>query len=196
MSSPLVPHHGTGLGRGGHEPSLRVLVTPSAFHALQWFVAIPPGFRKLTEASGFAAANGPWFEKIDGPRAIRGFMPGPQHANALGIVHGGMLAAFLDSAMGTAVLHTLDRRAVTVRLSLDWERTVTDQIYALVEIATAERNHIALRFLDWFVNEQREEVNLMSTLLGVVERAGESNLLYVEDYLARHGIQADAPAEG
>lgn len=83
-------------------------------------VAIPPGFRKLTGASGFAAANGPWFEKIDGDRAIRGFLPGPQHANALGIVHGGMLAAFLDSAMGTAVLHALDRRAVTAHLSLDY----------------------------------------------------------------------------
>ena len=53
-------------------------------------------------------------------RAIRGFLPGRQHANALGIVHGGMLAAFLDSAMGTAVFHTLNRRAVTLRLSLDY----------------------------------------------------------------------------
>ncbi|GEP61683.1 PaaI family thioesterase [Reyranella soli] len=81
---------------------------------------VPLGFRELTEASGFAAANGPWFEKIDGDRVIRGFLPGPQHANALGIVHGGMLAAFIDSAMGTAVLHTLNRRAVTVRMSLDY----------------------------------------------------------------------------
>ena len=81
---------------------------------------IPSGFRELTEVSGFAAANGPWFEKIDNGRAIRGFLPGPQHANALGIVHGGMLAAFLDSAMGTAVWHTLQRRAVTLTLSLDY----------------------------------------------------------------------------
>ena len=81
---------------------------------------IPPGFRELTEASGFAAANGPWFEKIENGRSIRGFLPGPQHANALGIVHGGMLAAFLDSAMGTAVFHTLQRRAVTIRLSIDY----------------------------------------------------------------------------
>lgn len=51
---------------------------------------------------------------------IRAFKPGPQHANALGIVHGGMLAAFLDSAMGTAVWHALERRAVTLRLSLDY----------------------------------------------------------------------------
>jgi len=87
---------------------------------LQCRVSIPPGFRQLTEASGFAAANGPWFEKIEAGRAIRGFLPGPQHANALGIVHGGMLAAFLDSAMGTAVFHTLQRRAVTIRLSIDY----------------------------------------------------------------------------
>ena len=82
--------------------------------------SIPPGFRELTEAIGFATANGPWFEKIENGRAIRGFRPGPQHANALGIVHGGMLAAFLDSAMGTAVWHRLERRAVTLRLSIDY----------------------------------------------------------------------------
>jgi uncharacterized protein (TIGR00369 family) len=83
-------------------------------------VSIPPGFRRLPQATGFAAANGPWFEMIDGRRAIRGFRPGPQHANALGIVHGGMLAAFLDSAMGTAVFHALGRRAVTLKLSIDY----------------------------------------------------------------------------
>ena len=89
-------------------------------HRLRWRVSIPPGFRALKEATGFAAANGPWFEKIEDGRVIRGFRPGPEHANGLGIVHGGMLAAFLDSAMGTAVFHTLQRRAVTLRLSLDY----------------------------------------------------------------------------
>ena len=80
----------------------------------------PPGFRQLTELSGFAAANGPWFERVEKDRVIRAFKPGPQHANALGIVHGGMLAAFLDSAMGTAVWHTLERRGVTLHLSIDY----------------------------------------------------------------------------
>lgn len=80
----------------------------------------PPGFRELTDTTGFAAANGPWFERIEKHRVIRAFRPGPQHVNALGIVHGGMLAAFLDSAMGTAVWHALERRAVTLRLSLDY----------------------------------------------------------------------------
>lgn len=72
-----------------------------------------------------------------------------------------------------------------VSLSLDWEKEVTQQIYGLVDIAREESNHIALRFLDWFVTEQLEEVNTMSTLLGVVRRAGEDGLLNVENYLAR-----------
>ena len=29
----------------------------------------------------------------------------------------------------------------------------------------------------------------MGNLLGVVDRAGDDNLLYVEDYLLRHGVE-------
>ena len=75
-----------------------------------------------------------------------------------------------------------------VKSALDWEKEVTEQIYSLVELCQKERNHIALRFLDWFVDEQLEEVTVMSSLLGVIERAGENNLLYVEDFLVRHGV--------
>lgn len=83
-------------------------------------MSIPPGFKKIAQSSGFAEANGPWFERIDRGRLIRGFLPGPQHANSHGIVHGGMLATFIDSAMGSTVFHVLGRRCVTVRLSLDY----------------------------------------------------------------------------
>ncbi|MGD2115528.1 MAG: ferritin [Acidobacteriota bacterium] len=72
-----------------------------------------------------------------------------------------------------------------VGLALEWEHEVTEQIYRLVEVAREERHLIAQRFLDWFVTEQLEEVNTMSTLLGIIERAGEDGLLHVEDYLAR-----------
>jgi len=82
--------------------------------------SVPLGFRRIVQTSGFAEANGPWFEKIDGSRLIRGFRAGPQHANSLRIVHGGMLATFLDSAMGSTVFHVLERRCVTLRLSLDY----------------------------------------------------------------------------
>jgi bacterioferritin B len=74
-----------------------------------------------------------------------------------------------------------------VELSLEWERTVTDQIYGLVDIARDEKNYIAQRFLDWFVTEQLEEVTTMSQLLSIVQRAGDEGLLFVEDYLSRRG---------
>ena len=82
-----------------------------------------------------------------------------------------------------------------VQASLDWEQEVTQQIYGLVELCQEERNHLALRFLDWFVTEQLEEVSLMDSLLGIVKRAGEDNLLYVEDYLSRHGVEGGASVE-
>ncbi|MEM1203237.1 MAG: ferritin [Acidobacteriota bacterium] len=85
--------------------------------------------------------------------------------------------------------------ADAVNASLTWEKEVTQQIYDLVELCQGERNHIALRFLDWFVTEQLEEVNSIDSLLGIVERAGEGNLLYVEDYLARHGVDGPASVE-
>lgn len=78
-----------------------------------------------------------------------------------------------------------------VKAALDWEQEVTQQIYDLVDLCQKERNHIAQRFLDWFVDEQLEEVTLMSSLLSVLERAGEDNLLYVEDYLLRHGVPGE-----
>jgi ferritin len=83
-----------------------------------------------------------------------------------------------------------------VQLSLDWEQQVTQQIYGLVNQAKDENNYIAQRFLDWFVTEQLEEVSSMSTLLGIVRRAGPSGLLHVEDYLARVGVGGAGEAAG
>lgn len=80
-----------------------------------------------------------------------------------------------------------------VALSLEWERTVTQQIYDLVTIAQNDSNHIAVRFLDWFVNEQLEEVSTMGALLSLVRRAGETGLLHVEEYLVREGLGEHAP---
>lgn len=75
-----------------------------------------------------------------------------------------------------------------VKLSLDWEETVTKQINGLVDLAIKENDHITRNFLQWFVNEQLEEVASMDTLLSIVRRAGEAGLLFVEEYLARRGI--------
>jgi ferritin len=80
---------------------------------------------------------------------------------------------------------------------LNWEVTVTKQINGLVDLAIKENDHITRNFLQWFVNEQLEEVSSMETLLSIVRRAGEGGLLFVEEYLARRkgiSVQSAEPA--
>jgi ferritin len=74
-----------------------------------------------------------------------------------------------------------------VKLSLEWELEVTNQINELMNLAIEERDHIAQEFLRWFLNEQLEEVSTMDELLTVIHRAGEAGLLFVEEYLVRRG---------
>ena len=74
-----------------------------------------------------------------------------------------------------------------VQAALDWEMEVTRQINHLMNLAIEQKDHITQEFLRWFVTEQLEEVSTMETLLRVAERAG-TNLLWVEDFLARNPI--------
>jgi bacterioferritin B len=72
-----------------------------------------------------------------------------------------------------------------VAASLDWENEVTASIDTIMDQAIATRDHATQAFLQWFVTEQVEEVSTMGELLQVTRRAGERNLLLVEDYVAR-----------
>ena len=80
-----------------------------------------------------------------------------------------------------------------VQLALDQEMKVTSQINNLVDLAIKETDHLTRQFLQWFVTEQLEEVSSMSDLLRVIQRAGKTNLLLVEDYLARNPRPDAAP---
>ena len=73
-----------------------------------------------------------------------------------------------------------------VQAALKGEMTVTQEINALADLTFQETDHITRNFLQWFVTEQLEEVSSAETLLRIVQRAGEQNLLHVEEYLARH----------
>jgi len=82
--------------------------------------------------------------------------------------------------------------AEAVKLSLDWELTVTKQINDLVNLAIKESDHLTHSMLIWFVKEQLEEVSSMDNLLKVVQRAGENNLIHVEQFLLRLHCAAKA----
>ncbi len=70
-----------------------------------------------------------------------------------------------------------------VQAALNWEKEVTRQITSLMEIAVKESDYLAQSFLQWFIDEQLEEVVKMERMLSVIKQAGEKNLLTVEAYL-------------
>ena len=74
-----------------------------------------------------------------------------------------------------------------VEAALNWEKEVTGQINDLMSLAVRQNDYLAQGMLQWFVDEQLEEITKMEQLLSVVRRAGERNLIMVEAYLAHLG---------
>jgi len=74
-----------------------------------------------------------------------------------------------------------------VRLALDQEKRVTEQISELAKLARSEGDLVGEQFLHWFLQEQREEVSSMAALLTVVERSRD-NVMLIEDFLAREVV--------
>jgi bacterioferritin B len=84
-----------------------------------------------------------------------------------------------------------------VRLALEQEKRVTEQISDLAKLARTEGDLVGEQFLHWFLQEQREEISSMAALLTVVERSRD-NVMLIEDFLAREvvgdeGTDAGAP---
>jgi ferritin len=74
-----------------------------------------------------------------------------------------------------------------IKLALEGEHEVTNAIHQLMDAATSEKDYSTANFLQWFIGEQVEEVASMDQLLKIVERAGESGLLLVEDFVSKGG---------
>lgn len=74
--------------------------------------------------------------------------------------------------------------ADAVQFALDQEMKVTNQINNIVRTAKEENDYASHNFLQWFVDEQVEEVDSMTTLLQTIKHAG-SSLLLVEDFVRR-----------
>lgn len=77
-----------------------------------------------------------------------------------------------------------DSASDAVQFALDQEVKVTNQINNLLSIAETEKDYASSQFLQWFVTEQVEEVDSMTTLLNTIRHAGGA-LLLVEDFVRR-----------
>jgi ferritin len=71
-----------------------------------------------------------------------------------------------------------------IQLALEQERRVSVQIGELFQIARETRDPASESFMQWFVDEQVEEVDSMESLLAVAERVREFPMM-LEEFLAR-----------
>jgi ferritin len=73
--------------------------------------------------------------------------------------------------------------------ALQNEKDITAKINDLVALADKEKDYATRSFLQWFVDEQVEEISTMSELLNLVKLAG-NNVLQVEA-VVRHEMLAE-----
>jgi ferritin len=79
-----------------------------------------------------------------------------------------------------------------IATALNQEIAVTAQINALVDLAITENDHATRSYLQWFVDEQVEEVSSMEHLLAIAKMAGD-DLLHLDTYV-RHMLKAEGEA--
>ncbi|HUF62176.1 MAG TPA: ferritin [Verrucomicrobiales bacterium] len=146
--------------------------TGHEFSAMLQYVAIAAHFEK---------------EALPGLAAFFQAQSNEEHGHALRFVrYLGDIGAALDIPALPAPQCCFASAESAVLLSLEQEIQVGQQINALVHQAKAEADFTTDNFLQYFVQEQLEEISTMEQLLSVVRRAGEDNLLLVEEVLARN----------
>ena len=114
--------------------------------------------------------------------------------------HALKLIAFLSDAGAVARIPAIEAGQAefsspleALELALTSETEVTREINALMDLALEEHDHMSRGLLQWFVDEQLEEVATADALVNVARRAGD-DLLYLEQYVA--GLPAPGAEEG
>ena len=84
--------------------------------------SIPPGFERHYRQSPVTDPWEPIYSRKTDAAVILGFVAEAAHTNSRGFVHGGLISALADNAMGLSCSHRLggDASLVTVNLTLDF----------------------------------------------------------------------------
>ena len=82
----------------------------------------PAGFERHDRKSPLTEPWEPLYRRISGDTVILGLRAGPAHTNSRGFVHGGLISALADNAMGLSCSRKLggDTRLVTANLTVDF----------------------------------------------------------------------------
>ena len=80
----------------------------------------PPGFVGSTSRGPFTSHNGPYFHRVREEGTEQAFYALSRHCNGFGIVHGGMLSAFLDGLLAGAAARAGGGAPVTMQLTVNF----------------------------------------------------------------------------
>jgi uncharacterized protein (TIGR00369 family) len=80
----------------------------------------PPGFVLQAGRGAFSSHNGPYYRRRAEDGIEQAFFALDRHCNGVGIVHGGMVSAFLDGLLAGATATGTGATPVTIHLSIDF----------------------------------------------------------------------------
>ena len=82
---------------------------------------IPDGFTPIEKSSSFGKSLGPIYERLDEDGSFtRALRIEDKHTNLNGVVHGGVLMAFVDVIMGTISYRQTCRPGASIRIVSDF----------------------------------------------------------------------------
>jgi uncharacterized protein (TIGR00369 family) len=113
-------------------------------------------------------------EEAVGGRAVTSMEVGPQHANPMGTLHGGVLCDLADAAMGMAFVSTLapDESFTTIALNINFFRPVWQaRLRAEARVVNRGRN---VGYLECDVSDQDLRIIAKATSTCVVLRGEQA----------------------
>jgi uncharacterized protein (TIGR00369 family) len=134
-----------------------------------------PDFRERARTNDVAAAKliGWESKRIAEGHAIVTLQAGPQHANPMGTLHGGILCDIVDAAMGIAFASTLapGESFTTVELKINFFRPVWDSL--LTADANVVRRGSKIGYVECEITDEQNRLVAKSACTCMV-LAGES----------------------
>ena len=127
---------------------------------------------KALNAGPFMGAIGPFEAARDGEGGyVYALQTGADHANAIGLVHGGVICSLLDQALAMVAWTAADR-APTVTVQMDTRFVGAARPGARLEARAQLRQRTgSMMFLDAEVTEAGRAISLASSVMKISKRA-------------------------
>ncbi len=122
---------------------------------------IPEGFSEIPPRGPFWRINGPMFKKNShsGTPPEFAFLPTTDHCNALGFVHGGMIASILDSSMAQSIFDAHHCKMVTTNLNTTFLNAVARGRWSTVSVTLNQPVDETIRATATLMSRGRECAN-------------------------------------